>query len=134
MYGVVKLFEKVSKMPKPTGPTNPVLRKLVRQLRAKAKEQKVLLWRDLAERLTQPRRARAEVNLSHLSRYSGKGSTVIVPGKVLGAGKLDHPISIAAFKFSGTARRKIIGTGGKVLTLQQLLEQNPSGKSVVLME
>lgn len=134
MYGVVKLFEKVSKMPKPTGPTNPVLRKLVRQLRAKAKEQKVSLWRDLAERLAQPRRARAEVNLSHLSRYSGEGSTVVVPGKVLGAGKLDHPISIAAFKFSGTARRKIIGAGGKVLTLQQLLEQNPSGKSVILME
>lgn len=134
MYGVVKLFEKVSKMPKSTGPTNPVLRKLVRQLLAKAKEQKVSLWRDLAERLVQPRRARAEVNLSHLSRYSGEGNTVIVPGKVLGAGKLGHPISIAAFKFSGTARRKIIGAGGKVLTLQQLLEQNPSGKSVILME
>lgn len=121
-------------MPKPTGPTNPVLRKLVRQLRKKGKEQKVPLWRDLAERLMQPRRARAEVNLSHLSRYLSEGTTVIVPGKVLGAGKLNHPISIAAFKFSGTARRKIVGAGGKVLTIQQLLEQNPSGKSVILME
>ena len=131
---MVKLSEMVLKMPRPTGPTNPVLRRLVRQLRKKGKEQKVSLWRDLAERLVQPRRARAEVNLSHLTRYSSEGTTVIVPGKVLGAGKLDHPISIAAFKFSGTARRKIVGAGGKVLTIQQLLEQNPSGKGVILME
>jgi len=121
-------------MPRPTGPTNPVLRKLVRQLRERGKEQKVALWVDLAERLMQPRRARAEVNLSHLSRYSSGGSTVVVPGKVLGAGKLEHPISVAAFKFSGTARRKIVGAGGKALTIQQLLEQNPSGREIVLME
>jgi len=128
------LFEKVSKMPRPTGPTNPVLRKLVRQLRERGKEQKVALWVDLAERLMQPRRARAEVNLSHLSRYSSEGNIIIVPGKVLGAGKLEHPISVAAFKFSGTARRKIIGAEGKALTIQQLLEQNPSGRGIVLME
>ena len=124
----------VLKMPRPTGPTNPVLRKLARQLRERGKEQKVALWLDLAERLLQPRRARAEVNLSHLSRYSSEETTVVVPGKVLGAGKLNHPISIAAFKFSGTARRKIVGAGGKALTIQQLLEQNPSGRSITLME
>ena len=128
------MFEMVLKMPRPTGPTNPVLRKLVRQLRERGKEKKVALWLDLAERLLQPRRARAEVNLSHLSRYSSEGSTIVVPGKVLGAGKLDHPISVAAFKFSGTARRKIIGAGGKALTIQQLLDQNPSGSSIILME
>lgn len=121
-------------MPRPTGPTNPVLRRLVRNLRERGKEQKAALWLDLAERLLQPRRARAEVNLSHLSRYSGEGSTVVVPGKVLGAGKLDRSISVAAFKFSGTARRKIVGAGGKVLTIQQLLEQNPSGRGIILME
>lgn len=121
-------------MPKPTGPTNPMLRRLVRQLREKARETKVPLWRDLAERLVQPRRARAEVNLSHLNRYSSQGGTVVVPGKVLGAGKLDHPISIAAFKFSGSARRKIVAAGGKVLTIHQLLEQNPQGKGIILME
>jgi large subunit ribosomal protein L18e len=111
-----------------------VLRRLARQLREKGKELKVPLWRELAERLLQPRRARAEVNLSRLNRYSSEGSIVAVPGKVLGAGKLDHPISVAAFKFSSTARRKILGSGGRVLTLEQLLEQNPQGKGVILME
>lgn len=121
-------------MPRPTGPTNPVLRMLVRELRARGKKQKVKLWLDLAERLDRPRRSRAEVNLSHLNRYSSEGSTIIVPGKVLAAGKLDHTISVAAFKFSGAARRKIVTAGGNALTIQQLFEQNPSGKGVKLME
>ncbi len=121
-------------MPKPTGPTNPVLRRLVRQLRAKAKEQRSALWQDLAERLVQPRRARPEINLSRINRYTEEGSVIVVPGKVLAAGKLNHPISVAAFKFSQAARRKIIGAGGKVMTIQQLLEQNPKGKGIILME
>ena len=125
---------KVPKMPRPTGPTNPVLRRLVRELRAAGKKQRVRLWIDLAERLERPRRARAEVNLSQLSRYSGEGNTIVVPGKVLAAGKLNHAIFVAAFKFSGAARRKITTAGGKTLTIQQLVEQNPNGKDVRLME
>ena len=121
-------------MPRPTGPTNPVLRRLVRELRARGKKQGVKLWRDLAERLEQPRRARAEVNLSQLNRYSSEGSIIVVPGKVLAAGKLNHAISVAAFKFSGAARRKITAAGGNALTIQQLVEQNPNGKDVRLME
>lgn len=121
-------------MVKPTGPTNPVLRKLVRKLRTIGKKEGVRLWRDLAERLERPRRGRAEVNLSQLNRYSGEGSTIVVPGKVLAAGKLDHAATVAAFKFSDAAKLKIIVAGGRVLTIQQLLEQNLSGKDVKLME
>lgn len=121
-------------MSKPTGPTNPVLRRLVRQLRKRGKEQKARIWLDLAERLEGPRRSRVEVNLSQLNRYTAEGNTIVVPGKVLAAGKLGHALAVAAFKFSGAARRKIIAAGGKPLTIQQLLEQNPSGKNVKLME
>ncbi len=125
---------KVVRLVNPSGPTNPALRKLARELRAVGKKQGVRLWRDLAERLERPRRGRAEVNLSQLNRYSGEESTIVVPGKVLAAGKLDHVATVAAFKFSGAAKRKIVVAGGRVLTIQQLLEQNPSGKNVKLME
>jgi len=125
---------RVIKMSSQTGPTNPMLRKLIRQLREHGKKQKFRVWLELAERLEGPRRARAEVNLSQLNRYTAEGNTIVVPGKVLAAGGLDHPISIAAFKFSGAARRKIAAAGGRALTIQQLVEQNPSGKGVRLME
>lgn len=121
-------------MPKPTGPTNPVLRGLVRQLHKQGKEQKVQIWLELADRLEGPRRLRAEVNLSQLNRYAAAGNTIVVPGKVLAAGKLSNPISIGAFKFSGAAKRKIIAAGGEALTIPQLLERNPSGKGIRLME
>jgi len=121
-------------MSNPTGPTNPVLRRLVRHLRESGKKNKAKVWLDLAERLEAPRRSRAEVNLSSLSRYTSDGSTVVVPGKVLAAGKIDRKISVAAFKFSRTARKKIVEAGGNAFTIPQLIEQNPSGKGVILME
>ncbi|MEM3421776.1 MAG: 50S ribosomal protein L18e [Candidatus Hadarchaeum sp.] len=121
-------------MPKPTGPTNPQVRKLLRLLREQGKKQKAKIWLDLAERLERPRRSRAEVNLSQINRYTENGSFVAVPGKVLSAGRLDHPVKVAALAFSAPAKRKILAAGGTPMTLQQLLEQNPVGKGVKLME
>jgi len=125
----------VLEMPKPTGPTNPSLRRLVRKLRTKGKRSGARLWLELAERLLRPRRARAEVNLSHINRHAqGDDVTVVIPGKVLAAGKLDRPLTIAAFKFSAPAARKIRAAGGKAITISELLEMNPRGKNVILME
>lgn len=121
-------------MPKPTGPTNPQVRKLLRLLREQGKKQKARIWLDLAERLERPRRSRAEVNLSQINRYTENGGVVAVPGKVLAAGRLDHPVTVAALTFSAPAKRKILAAGGNPLTLQQLLEQNPTGRGVKLME
>jgi large subunit ribosomal protein L18e len=121
-------------MPKPTGPTNPLLRRLIRRLREQGKKQGSGIWLELAKRLEGPRRARAEVNLSQLNRFTSEGNTIIVPGKVLAAGSLDHPISVAAFKFSEAARRKITAAGGRALTIPQFLEENPGGRGVRLME
>jgi len=123
----------VSEM-RPTGPTNPTLRRLIRKLREEGKKKNVRVWIDLAERLSKPRRRRAEVNLSHLNRYSENGETIVVPGKVLAAGKLTKSIKIAAFKFSQSARKKILSAGGEAMSIQQLLERNPGGKNLRIME
>ncbi len=121
-------------MAKPTGSTNPHARKLLRQLREQGKAQKARIWLDIAERLEGSRRSRPEVNLGQLNRFTEEGSTIVVPGKVLAAGKLNHPVTVAAFMFSAPAKRKITSAGGSVLTLQQLVERNPAGKGVKLME
>ncbi|MGQ9788229.1 MAG: 50S ribosomal protein L18e [Candidatus Hadarchaeaceae archaeon] len=121
-------------MPKPTGPANPQVKKLLRLLREQGKRQKAKIWLELAERLERPRRSRAEINLSRINRHTENGSIVVVPGKVLAAGRLDHPVKVAALTFSASAKRKIIAAGGSSITLQQLLEQNPAGSGVKLME
>jgi large subunit ribosomal protein L18e len=121
-------------MAKQTGPTDPVLRNLLRQLREQGKKQKVKIWAELADRLGGPRRNRAGVNLSRINRFTNDGETVIVPGKVLAAGDLNHPVTVAAFKFSRSAAKKISTSGGKVMSIPQLLESNPTGTGVRLME
>lgn len=74
------------------------------------------------------------VNLSRLNRYTTEKETVIVPGKVLGSGKLEHPVVIAAFTFSDQAQSKILSAKGKCLTIPNLLETNPKGSNIRIME
>lgn len=121
-------------MSKPTGSTNPQVRKLLRKLREQGREQKARIWLELAERLEGSRRSRAEVNLGQLNRFTEEGSVIVVPGKVLAAGKLDHSVQVAALMFSAPAKRKIVAAGGSALTLSQLMEQNPAGEGLKLME
>jgi len=110
---------------------NPELRNLIKELKRKAGGAKI--WRDIAERLSKPRSRRAEVNVSRINRYTSGGEVIVVPGKVLGAGKIDHPVTIAAFAFSKTAREKILNAGGECLTILELFKRNPKGSGVKIM-
>lgn len=114
--------------------SNPALSTVVRFLRKKARESDAPIWRDVAERLSSSRRRRVAVNLSRLNRHTKAKETVIVPGKVLGAGRLEHAISVAAFSFSSRARLKISKAKGKCLSILDLLEANPKGSNVRIVE
>jgi len=113
---------------------NPELLSLIRSLRKKATENEAAIWRDVADRLSSSKRRSLAVNLSRLNRYTKEKETVVVPGKVLGAGKLDHPLIVAAFTFSKQASSKISYAKGKCLTISELLKNNPKGSSVRIME
>lgn len=114
--------------------TNPELLTVIRSLRKKARDSDAPIWRDVAQRLSSPRRERVAVNLSRLNRHTKAKETVVVPGKVLGAGNLEHSISVAAFSFSSQARSKIFNAKGKCLSIPELLEANPKGSNVKIME
>lgn len=113
---------------------NPELLNLIRSLRKNAKESNATIWRDVADRLSSSKRRRVAVNLSRLNRHTKEKETVIVPGKVLGAGKLEHPLVVAGFTFSKTARSKISKAKGKPLAILELLKDNPKGTNVRIME
>ncbi|MBD3263325.1 50S ribosomal protein L18e [Candidatus Woesearchaeota archaeon] len=112
-----------------TGPTNPVLRAEIRELR----KQKAKIWKRIAKDLQKSTRNRRAVNLSRVNRHAKAGETIVVPGKVLSAGTLDKKITIAAWQFSKAAEEKIKAAGGKAITLKQLLEKNPKGTKVRLI-
>jgi len=114
-------------------PTNPELVKAVRSLKRRHGETGAPVWRDVATRLLRTRRQRITVNLSRLNRYTKAGDTVIVPGKVLGLGKLDHSVHVAAFAFSEQAQSKILKAKGKCLSIDDLTERNPHGSNVKII-
>jgi len=113
---------------------NPELLTLVRSLRKKAHENDAAIWRNVAEELSSSSRKRATVNLSRLNRYTKDKETVVVPGKVLGVGKLEHPITVAAFAFSKQARTKISHAKGRCVSILELVKGNPKGSNVRIMK
>ena len=114
--------------------TNQELIALIRDLKKKSREKQSKLWRHLAERLSASKRKRTAVNVSRLNRYTKEGDTVAVPGKVLGVGKADHPMTIAAFAFSDRAQSKIRKANGNCISIRDLMEKNPEGTNVKIME
>ncbi|MDP4012056.1 MAG: 50S ribosomal protein L18e [Candidatus Nanoarchaeia archaeon] len=113
---------------KRTGSDNPNLVNLIHDLKKLSLDQKVKIWKRIAEDLESPTRKRREVNLDRLGRYTKANETVIVPGKVLGSGEINHKLKVAAFKFSRSASEKL-----DAMTIRQLMKDNPKGKGVRIL-
>jgi len=110
--------------------SNPNLSALIDKLLEEGARNRAAIWKDVAERLAKPRRLYAEVNLSKIQRYAREGETILVPGKVLGSGEIDKKVAVAALSFSEKAKSKIEASGGKCLTILELLRENPKGSNV----
>ena len=113
--------------------TNPELQEAIRFLKVKAKENKAKIWEAGAEHLSGPRRVRATINLSRLSRFSKTDTAILVPGKVLGTGIIKHAVVVGAFQFSQSAKTKIERAGGKCLTIKDFVAHHPKGSKVQIM-
>lgn len=115
-------------MAKRTGSTNPKLHALIQELKKKSVE--VKLWKRIALDLEKPTRNRRIVNLSRINRYTKANETIIVPGKVLGSGLLDHNVTIAAYSFSQSALEKINKANAKALSIEDFMKEYIKGKRV----
>ncbi len=114
---------------KRTGPTNPNLKNLIQELKKLSSEQNSNFWKRIAADLEKPTRQRRAVNISRINRYTKKDENIIVPGKVLSSGVLDHPVTVAAWKFSDQAKEKI-NKVGKAIYIQDMMKQDIKGKGV----
>jgi large subunit ribosomal protein L18e len=116
-----------------TKTTNLQLIKIIRTLRRTSNDTGVKIWDAVAEKLEKPKHRRVSVNISRINRHSSNDETIVIPGKVLGTGKLNHKVSIAAFTFSKQAKKKIEKAGGKCLTFQKLIQLNPKGSNIKIV-
>ena len=106
---------------------------LLQELRKTSIKEDVRLWKRIASDLEKPTRQRRVVNLFVLDRHAKDGETVVVPGKVLAEGELTKKITVAAHLFSGEAKRKITAAGGKVITIDELMKDNPKAQKVRIL-
>lgn len=120
-------------MAKRTGPSNIYLKKLVEDLKRVSYVQKAGIWKRIATDLEKSTRTRRIVNLFKLDIYTKDGETVIVPGKVLGTGDINHKVTVAAWNFSESAKEKIKQAKGECISIPQLVEKNPKGKDVRIL-
>ena len=120
-------------MVKTTGSANPLLRGLIEELKKKSLDQKVNIWKAIASNLERPTRKRRIVNLSKINRYTKENETIIIPGKVLGSGTLDHKLTISAYQFSDSAKEKLAKVGAKIIPLPELIKESPKGKSIRIL-
>jgi large subunit ribosomal protein L18e len=113
--------------------TNPRLVRLIDDLKAASRNNNVGLWRDIARRLEKPARNYATVNLSKINRHTKPNDTVLVPGKVLACGNLEHSVTVVALGFSSQAMSKIQSAGGKCLKIESLIQEQPKGSGIKIL-
>ncbi len=108
---------------------NPELRATISFLKKTSKANQATVWGELASDLGRSKQARPTVNISRIVRSIRQGETAAVPGKVLAIG-IPGKITVAAFSFTGAARKKIEDAGGECLSFKSLVERNPKGAGV----
>ena len=113
---------------------NSELEKTIRELKTAKKKTGQPIWGALADELDKPKRIRVDVNLSSINRYTQEGDVAVIPGKVLATGRLEHPVTVAAFSFSDAAKEKIVAAGGEVKTLTQLASEGVEPSKVKLIK
>ncbi len=116
-----------------TKSTNPELLKLIRALKKQSREENAKIWFDVADNLARSRRQRVSVNLSKLNRHTERSDVVVVPGKVLATGNLNHSLTVAAFGASEKAEGKLKAARAKFLSIPELMEKNPTGSNVKII-
>ena len=120
-------------MAKRTGSPNPRKQELIGELKKQASVAKQPLWKRVAFDLEMSSRANKVVNISRINRVTKEGETIIVPGKVLGTGQLDHKLTIAAYSFSKSAMLSIQESKATAVLIRDFVKNDIKGKKVRLI-
>jgi large subunit ribosomal protein L18e len=113
--------------------TNQVVIRMASDLKKASTKNHAPIWRKLAEYALKPSIARRDINLNRITQLTKDNDTVVFPGKVLGTGNISHKITLYSFSISDSAANKIIENGGKLISYSKLIEENPTGRGVVLL-
>ena len=110
--------------------TSPDLVHLLREVHRQSQQSPAGIWEATEEKLKRSRSRRPPVNVGKLERVAAPRDVILVPAKLLAAGKLTKPLTVAALQFSPGARSKIEAAGGLALSVSELIATHGDGKGV----
>lgn len=109
------------------------LSNLITELKKTSIENDVKVWKSVALNLEKPTRQQRIVNLYKIDKFAKENEIVVVPGKVLGTGVLAKKLTVAAYDFSEQAKEKVKSAGAELITISELLKNNPKGSKVRIL-
>lgn len=113
---------------------NPERLKVIEKLENFNKDKNYGIWNKIIKELKRSRKNRRCVNLWKINKYTKDNDVVIVPGKVLGSGKLDHKVTVCTFEFSESVRKLAMNDENlNLISIDDLLKQNPRGSNVKIL-
>eukprot|EP00756_Hemistasia_phaeocysticola_P010757 Hpha_TRINITY_DN15042_c3_g19::TRINITY_DN15042_c3_g19_i1::g.125799::m.125799/K02883/RP-L18e, RPL18; large subunit ribosomal protein L18e len=115
--------------------TNPYIYLLVKIYRFLARRAACPFNKTVLHRLMMSRTNLAPITLSRIAHNLKEKKTVVVVGNVLDDSRLAEvpKMSVAALRFSDSARARILQAGGEALTLDQLALRAPKGANTLLL-
>ena len=81
------------------------------------------LWKRVLELSAVPTRSRRAVNIYKINKYSKEGDNIIVPGKVLSEGRMEHKVTITAMEYSAAAQVRLRSSQCTIKKLDDMLQQ-----------
>jgi len=113
--------------------TNPNLEELIVELKRLSRVNEAPIWRTIARKLEKPSRVWAEVNIASIDRLAKPKESILIAGKLLGAGTISKPVNVAAYSASESAIKKVENAGGKFMNITELAKLNPKGSGIKIM-
>lgn len=92
----------------------------------------VPFWKQVARILKKPTRNQPAVNVSKIERYASD-KIIVIPGKILGTGRINKKVTVAAWSASEKAKQKITAAGGSIISLIECNKKYADGKKLIII-
>jgi large subunit ribosomal protein L18e len=110
--------------------TNQIVIQMAKELKQASAKNDAPIWLKLAKLALKTSSSKRVVNLTQINDVTKEGEVIVVPGKILGTGNVSHKITLSSFSISNSAAKKIIESGGNIISFKEMIEKFPTGKGV----
>lgn len=112
---------------------NQVVMQMAKELKQASSKNDAPIWAKLAKLALKTSASRRVVNLNKIDEVTKDNAIIVVPGKVLGTGNVSHKITLSSFSISNTAAKKILESGGSIISFSEMIQKFPTGKGVTII-